>query len=97
MMHALPLYCVPCVTTTLTKRQSYTLGRGADEGFIKFNSGEYEVHRVERGGEVTHHVPGQLVVYPLLDLNHHKRDLHWYLRQVQYFAPHTALLSGNYI
>jgi lipoyl(octanoyl) transferase len=58
-------------------------------GNIKFpdadlsGGGKYELHRVERGGEVTHHLPGQVVVYPILNLNNHKKDLHWYLRQIE--------------
>jgi lipoyl(octanoyl) transferase len=42
-----------------------------------------ELFEVERGGDVTFHGPGQLVGYPVIDLKRHKRDLHWYLRQVE--------------
>ena len=63
----------------------YTLGRGADEAFLGFDSADppAPLHRIDRGGEVTHHLPGQLVVYPVLDLRRHQPDLHWYLRRLE--------------
>lgn len=42
-----------------------------------------ELFEVERGGDVTFHGLGQLVGYPIIDLKRHKKDLHWYLRQVE--------------
>lgn len=62
----------------------YTLGRGASLDNIKFdiNDRNFELHRIERGGQVTHHNPGQIVIYPILNLCNFKKDLHWYLRQV---------------
>ncbi|AFY58216.1 lipoate-protein ligase B [Rivularia sp. PCC 7116] len=63
----------------------YTLGKGASSEFIKFdlNESSHEVHRIERGGEITYHCPGQLVGYPILNLARHNQDLHWYLRQLE--------------
>jgi lipoate-protein ligase B len=42
-----------------------------------------DLFEVERGGDVTFHGPGQLVGYPIIDLSQHKRDLHWYLRELE--------------
>ncbi|CEG36451.1 lipoyl transferase [Plasmopara halstedii] len=63
----------------------YTIGRGGTMNNVKFDSEKEHVKlvRVDRGGEVTYHGPGQVVVYPILDLTQYKKDLHWYLRQVE--------------
>ena len=63
----------------------YTLGTGSSLDFLKFDpkQTEYQLYRVERGGEVTYHCPGQIVGYPILNLRYHQQDLHWYLRQLE--------------
>ena len=65
-----------------------TLGRGTKPGHLVASEGQLrdrgvELFEVERGGDVTFHGPGQLVGYPIIDLKQHRRDLHWYLRQVE--------------
>ncbi len=63
----------------------YTLGQGSTTDFLKFDPAhaDLELHRTERGGEVTYHCPGQLVGYPILNLRRHRQDLHWYLRELE--------------
>jgi lipoate-protein ligase B len=61
----------------------YTLGRGADEKFILAPRPTVPVIRVSRGGQVTYHGPGQVVVYPILKLEGPARDVGRYLRQLE--------------
>ena len=63
----------------------YTLGQGASLEFLKFDLDKtsWDVYRVERGGEVTYHCPGALIGYPILNLQYYRKDLHWYLRQLE--------------
>ena len=61
----------------------FTLGRGADEGFIVGNKDDVPVRRVSRGGQVTYHGPGQLIGYPILGLEGRDRDVTKYLRRLE--------------
>lgn len=65
-----------------------TLGRGTRETSLPLSVEAlerqgFEVVEAERGGDVTVHAPGQLVGYPILDLQGHRPDVHWYLRQLE--------------
>lgn len=76
----------------------YTLGRGARKENLRFTINEsgqivgkvkvtpdlpFEVFRVERGGQVTYHGPGQLVGYPIVNLTRHKKDLRWFVSSIE--------------
>jgi len=85
---------LPDILLLLEHPPLYTLGTASSLDFLKFDleNAPYPIHRIERGGEVTHHCPGQLVGYPILNLRRYKTDLHWYLRQLE--AVIIRLLKG---
>ncbi len=62
----------------------YTLGKNAnDNHLLQSASEEIKVYRIERGGDITFHGPGQIVVYPILDLNRYIKSVSWYMRTLE--------------
>jgi lipoate-protein ligase B len=67
----------------------YTLGRGGHEANVLAPL-EVTVHRTGRGGDVTYHGPGQLVIYPIIDLRSKlRKDVHRYVRNLEVSAIRT--------
>ena len=67
----------------------YTLGRSGDDANV-LSAQCVPVHRTSRGGDVTYHGPGQLVVYPILDLRSKlRKDVHRYVRNLELSAIRT--------
>ena len=61
----------------------YTLGKNAPREHLLNLVKDVSVVQTDRGGNVTFHGPGQLVGYPILDLNHYKRSITWYMRKLE--------------
>lgn len=63
----------------------YTLGKSGDLENLLLNEKQLEAkgatfHKINRGGDITYHGPGQIVGYPILDLENFFTDIHKYLR-----------------
>src|SRR5947209_14425320 len=72
-----------------------TLGRRADAGELHLpEDAEVEVVETDRGGKSTYHGPGQLVCYPILDLNRHGRDVRRYCRDLEESLIQTLAAFG---
>jgi len=76
-----------------------TLGSSSDHAHVLLNKSELEergikLFEVGRGGDVTYHGPGQLVVYPIMDLKPDRKDLHQYLRDLESVLIQVACSFG---
>lgn len=66
----------------------YTLGKSGDFKNLLLNEdeleqGNYSFFKINRGGDITYHGPGQLVMYPIFDLEHFFTDIHKFLRYLE--------------
>lgn len=93
----------------------YTLGANFHESNLLLSREEYtkrgiEIHTTERGGDITFHSPGQLVIYPIFNIEEFGKDLHKWLRDLEEamivaldsvglsanrFAPNTGVWIGS--
>jgi lipoyl(octanoyl) transferase len=83
----------------------YTLGKSGSEENLLLNAEQLSekeavYYKINRGGDITYHGPGQLVVYPILDLDYFFTDIHKYMRFLEEVVISTlkefGIESGRY-
>ena len=77
----------------------YTLGKSGDEKNLLVNeaylkSKDATFYKINRGGDITYHGPGQIVGYPILDLDNFFTDIHKYLRLLEESVIKTLVEYG---
>ena len=82
----------------------FTLGKSGSESNLLLNELELEqeeatFYKINRGGDITYHGPGQLVAYPIFDLDHFFTDIHKYMRFLEEAVIQTladyGIVSGR--
>lgn len=66
----------------------YTLGKSGDASHLLMNEqglreAGVQFYPIDRGGDITYHGPGQIVAYPIFDLDHYFTDVHRFLRTLE--------------
>ena len=77
----------------------YTLGNSGNSENLLFNENilkqkGIEFYKTNRGGDITYHGPGQLVCYPIIDMENFYTDIHRYLRDLEETIIHTLNVLG---
>ncbi len=77
----------------------YTLGKsGSEDHLLLDETGlkqeEAVFYKINRGGDITYHGPGQLVAYPIFDLDHFFTDIHKYMRFLEEAVIRTLAHCG---
>jgi len=77
----------------------FTLGRGADWKNLLVDkdqdqSSGIDIVETDRGGEITYHGPGQIVCYPILNMQAHYKDVHRYMHDLEDIAIRTLSEYG---
>jgi len=82
----------------------FTLGKSGKEDHLLVDQAKLEAegisyYPVNRGGDITYHGPGQIVGYPILNLDHYFTDIHKYLRYLEEVViatlAHYGLVAGR--
>ena len=73
---------IPDTLVLLEHPPVYTFGKNSDRSNL-IDPQDAEVIQSDRGGDITWHGPGQLVGYPIINLEEHKKSVSWYMRNLE--------------
>jgi lipoyl(octanoyl) transferase len=85
------LLCEHPHVITLGRNGKTTNLRASDRLLAQMN---VEFHESDRGGDITYHGPGQIVGYPIVDLTEHRRDVRWYVQNLEEVMIRTSAEFG---
>jgi len=89
---------IPDIILFLEHNDVYTFGKNADKNFLLNKHPEVDVVQTDRGGQITYHGPGQLVGYPIINLNNYKKSVSWFMRSLErviiYTLEHYSINSS---
>jgi len=75
---------IPSIILYLEHDHVYTFGKNANKDFLlNSHPKNVDVIQSDRGGQVTYHGPGQLIGYPIVNLNHFNKSVSWYMRSLE--------------
>jgi lipoate-protein ligase B len=88
LVQARKIDAIPDVLLLCEHPHVITLGRNGKREHLRATGRQLtqmnvEFHSTDRGGDITYHGPGQIVGYPILDLAQHRRDVRWFVSQLE--------------
>tara|TARA_B100000945_G_scaffold101545_1_gene80027 strand:- start:103 stop:804 length:702 start_codon:yes stop_codon:yes gene_type:complete len=80
---------IPSTVLFLEHNDIYTLGKNADKNYLLNTFPHIDVIETDRGGQITYHGPGQLVGYPIINLNKYKKSITWFVSSLEQIIINT--------
>tara|TARA_B110000263_G_scaffold19429_1_gene15420 strand:- start:6722 stop:7423 length:702 start_codon:yes stop_codon:yes gene_type:complete len=80
---------IPSTVLFLEHENVYTLGKNANKNYLLNTFPDIDVVDTDRGGEITYHGPGQLVGYPIINLNNYNKSITWFINSLEQIIINT--------
>ena len=80
---------IPSTVLFLEHDNVYTLGKNADKNYLLNKYPDVDVIETDRGGQITYHGPGQLVGYPIINLNNYNKSISWFVSTIETIIINT--------